>query len=170
MTEQRRVDRVLDPDYLNDLAARSDDDLRGMRRECVEIETEYSYLRRLAQGRVAILEAEQDRRERGAPLSDLIDRLPQILADEEPPRPDPAKTRIPQLLAPAKLSGYQRGLERLIEDDSLANLPNLADDELEESTDQLRGLERDVSEMRHKLHVVIGALADELAARSTTGA
>lgn len=141
-----------------------------MRRECVEVETEYSYLRRLAQGRIAILEAEQDRRARGAPLAELVEQLPQILADEEPPRPDPSRTRIPQLLAPRKVSGYQRGLERLVEDDTLANLPNLADDELTESIEQLKALEREVSEIRQKLHGVIDVLAEALAARSATGA
>lgn len=170
VSEQRRIDRVLEPGYMAGVATRSEGELREMRRECTEVETEYSYLRRLAQGRIAILEAERDRRARGAPLSELIDRLPQILADEEPPRPDPARTRVPALLAPKKLSGYQRGLERLVEDDTLANLPNLSDAELEESVDQLKALEREVSELRHKLHGVIDALSEELAARSTTGA
>lgn len=170
MTDQRRVDRVLEPDYLGDVSSRAEDELREMRVECREIETEYSYLRRLAQARIAILEAERDRRERGAPLSDLIERLPTILADNEPPRPGPAQTRMPSLLAPKKLSGYKRGLERLIENDTLANLPNLADDEVVESIDQLHALEREVSEIRRNLHDVIDALADELAARSSTGA
>lgn len=170
MTEQRRVDRVLEPDYLTDLSSRGEDELRGMRRECAEVETEYSYLRRLAQGRLAILEAERDRRARGAPLSELIERLPEILAGEEPPRPDPARSRVPTLLAPKKLSGYHRGLERLVEDDTLANLPNLSDAEVDESIEQLHALERDVSEIRRKLHGVIDTLAEELAERSTTGA
>lgn len=170
MTDQRRIDSVLDAGYLDGVSSRSDDELRDMRRECREVETEYSYLRRLAQGRIAILDAERDRRARGAPLSELIDQLPKILADNEPPRPDPSRTRLPALLAPRKLSGYQRGMERLVEDDTLANLPNLSDLELDESVEQLRALEREVSDIRRKLHGVIDTLADELAARSTTGA
>lgn len=170
MTDQRRVDRFLEPEYLGDLGSRSDGDLRAMRAECQEVETEYSYLRRLAQARIAILEAERDRRERGAPLSDLIQRLPEILSDNEPPRTGPANARLPALLAPKKLSGYKRGLERLIEDDTLANLPNLSDEDVTESIEQLHALEREVSEVRHGLHDVIDKLADEVAARSTTGA
>ncbi|MBI2167966.1 MAG: hypothetical protein HYU28_00485 [Actinobacteria bacterium] len=73
MNEQRRVDRFLEPGYLEGLGARSDEELREMRRECSEVETEFSYLRRLAQARISILRAEHDRRERGAPLSELID-------------------------------------------------------------------------------------------------
>lgn len=166
---QRRIDRVLDPAYLADLGARSDDDVREMRRECREMETEYSYLRRLAQARTEILEAEQRRREQGAPLSDLIEALPSILADKAPTAPaDPAQVRIPSLLVPKKLDGYSRGLERLVEDDTLANLPMLSDDELEESLAQLRILEREVSGIRRDLHAAIDTLATELAERSRT--
>lgn len=167
---QRRIDRVLDPGYLDGVDARSEDELRTMRQECTEVETEYSYLRRLAQGRVAILEAERDRRTRGAPLSELVEQLPQILAGDEPQRPAQAEVRIPALLAPKKLTGYQRGLERLVEDDTLANLPNLSDTALDESIEQLKVLEREVSDLRRRLHGVIDSLADELAARSSAGA
>lgn len=173
MTEaqpQRRVDRVLDPGFLDDVGARSEEELREMREDAREVENEYSYLRRLAQGRIAILEADQARRERGAPLSELIEELPKILAGDEQPRPGPARTRMPTLLAPKKLSGYQRGLERLVEDDTLANLPSLSDAELDESLEQLRGLEHELSAIRRKLHGVIDTLADELAARSAAGA
>jgi len=168
--QQRTVDRVLDPEYLAGVADHDEARLREMRAECIEVETEYSYLRRLAQGRIAILVAEQDRRSRGAPLSELIEALPQILADNEPPRADVARSRVPALLAPKKLSGYNRGLERLIEDDALANLPTLSDEVLNESVDQLRALEEEVSDIRRRLHGVIDTLADELAARSTTTA
>lgn len=167
---QRRVDRILDPSYSEDLSSRSDVDLRAMRDEANEVETEYSYLRRLAQARIEILEAERDRRRRGAPLSELIEALPRILADPEHQRPAAARSRVPALLVPKKLSGYQRGLERLAEDDTLANLPNLTDAELEESVEQLRALEREVSKLRKQLHAVIDRLGEELAARSTAGA
>lgn len=167
---QRRVDRVLAADFLDDLTSRSEEELRAMRGDAREVENEYSYLRRLAQGRIAILEADQRRRERGAPLSELIEELPEILAGGEHPRPDQSHVRVPALLAPKKLSGYSRGLERLVEDDTLTNLPNLSDPELAESLEQLRGLEREVSDLRRKLHGVIDQLADELASRSAAGA
>lgn len=166
--QQRRIDRVLDPAYLDEVRQRSDEELRAMREECHEVETEYSYLRRLAQGRMEILEAERDRRRRGAPLSELIEALPRILSDRET-RPDPKKARVPALLAPRKLSGYQRGHERLVEDDTLANLPLLSDAEVDESAEQLRALEQEVSEIRRRLHGIIDALGEELASRSAAG-
>lgn len=168
--EQRTVDRVLDAAYLAGAADHDEARLREMRAECIEVETEYSYLRRLAQGRLAILDAEQDRRSRGAPLAELIEALPRILAENEPPRADFARSRMPALFAPKKLSGYKRGLERLVEDDTLANLPNLSDDELNESVEQLRALENEVSDVRRRLHGVIDTLADQLATRSATTA
>ena len=81
---ERRIDRILDPAYVADLDARSVDDLRAMRREASEVETEVSYVRRLAQGRIEIVRAEVDRRREGGSLSDLIARLPEILADQGP--------------------------------------------------------------------------------------
>ena len=87
----RRIDRILSHGYTDDLDARSVDELHAMERESLEVETEISYIRRLAQGRIDILEAERDRRAAGGTLGDLIARLPEILADEGP-RSDAAHT------------------------------------------------------------------------------
>ena len=85
MTEEHaRSDRVLDAGFLADLGERSVDELRAMHAECLELETEVSYVRRLTQARIDILEAEIGRRERGDSLEDLINSLPQILADSGP--------------------------------------------------------------------------------------
>ncbi|MET0276382.1 MAG: aerial mycelium formation protein, partial [Acidimicrobiia bacterium] len=73
MSEQHaRSDRVLDATFVADLGDRSADELRGMHAECLELETEVSYVRRLTQARIDILEAELGRRERGDSLEDLI--------------------------------------------------------------------------------------------------
>ena len=66
MSQQpRRIDVVLGPEYLEGLEDRDIDDVRAMHEQCLEIETEVSYVRRLAQARMEILRAEQDRRARG---------------------------------------------------------------------------------------------------------
>jgi hypothetical protein len=154
---ERRIDRILAPEYVADLDARSVDDLRAMRREAVEVETEVSYVRRLAQGRIKIVRAEVDRRRDGGSLSDLIARLPEILADEGP-RPTAANARVPAILAPSMSITWSRGAERLIADDTLANLPTLSEDELAASLDGLQSLEREVSGTRRELHGVIDAI------------
>src|SRR5688572_33203210 len=83
MPEQRRLDRVLEPGYLDGLADRSVDEVSAMKAECTDLETEVSFIRRLAQGRIDILDAERDRRASGGSLEDLIGSLSKILRSEE---------------------------------------------------------------------------------------
>jgi hypothetical protein len=66
--QRRRIDRILDPAYVADLGARPVDDLRSMRDECVDVETEVSYVRRRAQARLDIIAAEVERRAAGGSL------------------------------------------------------------------------------------------------------
>ncbi|MGH8975323.1 MAG: hypothetical protein ACRD0C_19225, partial [Acidimicrobiia bacterium] len=94
---QRRLDRVLGAAYLESLGERSVDEVEAMKVECVELETEASFVRRLAQARIDILEAERRRRESGGSLDELIAGLAGILADEGP-RPAPAQAHLPQVL------------------------------------------------------------------------
>lgn len=165
---QRRLDRVLEPSYVEGLDGRTLDTLRGMQRECSEIETEVSYVRRLAQARIDILQAEIDRRSAGGSLGDLIEALPQILADSGP-RSAAASTRLPNPLAPSMSIEWNRGMERLISDATLANLPTLSEDELRVTMDQLGDLEHEVSNTRRSLHAVLDALERELAHRVAVG-
>ena len=53
---------------------------------------------------------------------------------------------------------WSRGAERLIADDTLANLPTLSEDALTASLDGLRDLEQEVSGTRRQLHGVIDAI------------
>ncbi len=165
---QRRIDRVLAPEYLSGLEGRSLDEVRDMDRECAEIETELSYVRKLAQARIDILQAEVDRRASGGSLGDLISALPKILADESP-RPDPASTRLADPLTPAAEIDFNRGLEGLISDGTLANLPSLSDAELTTTLDQLGQLEREVSASRSALHEVMDSLERDVAQRLAVG-
>jgi hypothetical protein len=122
-----------------------------------------SYVRRLAQGRIDILEAERDRRAAGGTLGDLIAALPQILADDR--RTGQGDTRAQQVLAPADSIQWNRGLERLVNDATLANLPSLTDAELQATLGQLRDLEADVSGRRRAIHAVVDAVTHAVAAR-----
>jgi hypothetical protein len=164
MPEQRRLDRVLDPAYLSDLEERSVEEISAMKSECVELETEFSFVRRLAQARMDILDAEHDRRANGGSLEDLIAGLSRILADEGP-RPSPAQAHLPQRLAPSDQIEWTRGLEPLVGDSTLLRLPDLPDEELAEVRRQLAELEGEVSSARHSLHEVLSRLERELAER-----
>jgi hypothetical protein len=164
VTNERRIDRVLDPDYLADVDRQSDDELREMRDECIEIETELSYVRRLAQGRIDILEAESERRATGGSIADLVARLPEILADDGP-RPSPENSRLPQHLAPAPNIEWKRGLESLLTDASLTQLPGLSDEALADTIASLQELEQDYSSLRRQMHGVLDRIEAALTAR-----
>jgi len=159
-----RSARVLDPAFVDGLDDRDDAALRSMRDECVELETEVSYVRRLTQARIDILEAEVDRRASGGSLGDLIERLPQILADSGP-RGNPASSRLPMQMAPEQDSEWAPALAQF--DGVLANLPSLTDDALTEAISGLRALEREVSDERHSLFGVIDRIDQALAGRLT---
>src|SRR5262252_3640783 len=138
----RRIDVVLGPGYLEGLADLDIDDVRAMHEQCLEIETEVSYVRRLAQARIEILRAEQDRRARGGSVAEFVAALPSILSAGGP-RTEPASSRLTRHLAPAPAIEWTRGRESLISDDTLANLPTLSDTELAEALDGLDALERE---------------------------
>jgi anti-sigma-K factor RsiG len=157
-----RSARVLDPTYLDDLDANTIDELRVKHAECVELETEVSYVRRLTQARIDILEAEVQRRSSGGSLEDLISRLPQILSDPAP-RGNPASSRLPLQMAPEQDSEWTPDLDRF--DGVLANLTTLSDAELEEAIAGLRSLEREVSDQRRELFDVIDRIDLSLAAQ-----
>jgi hypothetical protein len=165
MTSTEPHDRsahVLDPGYLTDLESRSVDELRVKHAECVELETEVSYVRRLTQARIDILEAEIERRASGGSLEDLIARLPEILADAGP-RQTPASSRLPLRMAPEQDSEWAPNLE--VFDGVLANLPMLSDTELDDAIAGLRSLEREVSDQRRELFAVIDRIDLSLAAQ-----
>jgi hypothetical protein len=157
-----RSARVLSPAYVAGLEARSFDDLRSMHSECVELETEVSYVRRLTQARIDILVAEIQRRSTGGSIEDLIQALPQILADTGP-RGNPASSRLPLQMAPEQESEWAPELARF--DGVLANLATLSESELHESIAGMRELERTVSAERQELHRVIDRIDAQLAAQ-----
>jgi hypothetical protein len=165
---RRRIDKVLDPAFLVDIADWPLDELRRYHAECLEIETEVSYVRRVAQARIDILEAELDRRAAGGSVGDLIAALPEILADEGPRAPV-GRSRLTRHLAPSMRIHWERGLEHLISDSTLASLPNVGDDELRSTIDQLGQLEQQASTRRRALHEVIDRIEADLAARHKVG-
>ena len=77
---RRRLDRVLDPDYLEGLDDMTLDQLREHRSTAVEVENELSYYRRLLYGRMDLVKFEQRRRS-GEEDRSLIDSLVDILTD-----------------------------------------------------------------------------------------
>ena len=150
------------------LDTRSLDDLRALKAECNDVENALSYLRRLAQARIEILDAEAERRARGGTVEDLVKDLPRILSAESG-RSAITDTRMPPPDAPAIELHWPDGREQLVADTTLANLPMIPSDELESTRAQLREFEREVSSYRHDMHGVIDTLEREIAARQVAG-
>jgi hypothetical protein len=164
------LDRILDPEYLGDLSARSMNDVRAMRAECQSVETGLSYLRRLVQGRLDIVGVERQRRRDGgepAELASLVEQLPEILAANTRA---PGVGRLPQLLAPGELDAdLEQRLESIVAGHDIDSLPELADEQLGQLHDELEAFEREVSAFRRQLFDRIDALQGEITRRYRTG-
>jgi hypothetical protein len=163
-----RIQRLIDPAFVATLDARTVDELRMMKAECNDAENALSYRRRLAQARIEIMEAEHERRVSGGTLEDMVKDLPRILSAESG-RSSVADTR----LAPPDASGLELqwpdGREQLIADTTLAHLPLLPDGELESTIERLRAFERELSDLRSKMHDVIDTVEHEIEARQVAG-
>jgi len=164
-----RVQRLLAPGYATDLAARTLEDLRAMHDECAEDELALSYYRRLAQARIEILEAETSRRERGGSVEDLVADLPRILSAESG-RSTITTTRGAPAADPPKIElHWPDNRENLVVDTTLAKLPVLPLEELVRTLDALRHFERELSDLRAQMHVVIDAIDHVLVDRRVAG-
>ena len=164
------LDRILAEDYLDGIADQPVARLRELRGECQAVETQLSYLRRMVQGRHDIVTGEIDRRGSGGDrydVSDLVDRLPEILADRIHA---PGPGRLPPNMEPGELTG--RLADRLTEITERVPIesPGEADDEaLTEVAAELSELEHEVSGFRRQLFDRIDTLQAEITRRYRTG-
>jgi RsiG-like len=163
-----RIQRLIDPSYVAGLDARSLDELRAMRAECADIENAISYQRRLAQGRMEILQAEHERRARGGTVEDLVKDLPRILSAESG-RSSITDTRVTPSDSPRVELHWPDGREQLIADTTLARLPLLEAAELASTIEQLQAFEQELSALRRNLHDVIDTVEREIADRQVAG-
>lgn len=169
MIPTERIQRLLDPAYSAGLADASEEALRAKKTECAEAENAVSYLRRLAQARLEILEAERERRASGGSVEDLIRDLPRILGGDAG-RSGAANTRVASTAAPALELHWPDGRESLVDDATLANLPVLSDVDLDQVFTRLADFERECSTLRRGLHGVIDGIEAQLVARQVPGA
>src|SRR3712207_6446811 len=122
--KRRLLERVLEPDYLSGLEQRSLEELREMRTECRQAESDISFERRVCHARIDILEAELDRRASGSTDTDLVSRLPQILADEGNGGDDselPLPSRAPDFSIPRSADRPHRRIEEIMGEHTLAH-------------------------------------------------
>ena len=160
---------MLADDYVGDVTALSMEELRAKRAEAQACEVGLSFLRRLAQGRLDIVAAEQRRRTEGAePMShdDLVAHLSGILGDRTRA---PGNGRLPQLMGPDFADVDTAPLDEIAGPSRLSNLADLGDAELVELVDRLSSYEHEVSGQRRRLHERIDALQAEITRRYKSG-
>jgi uncharacterized small protein (DUF1192 family) len=163
MTGKRRIDRITTDEYLEGLSSRPMPDVRALRNECDEEEAVLSFERRLLHARMDILRAELERR--AGVGGSILERLPSILADDRQPSRGQIRMKDPVL----DFEQPKRRVEKLVSDDTLANLASLSVDEIESTIGVLSDAEREVSETRRKVLAVLDSLNAEIARRYKTG-
>ena len=140
-----------------------------MHTECSDAELALSYFRRLAQARMEILEAERARRERGGTVEDLVKALPAILSAESG-RSTILTTRGASVTdSPTIELHWPDNREQLVVDTTLAKLPKLSLDELTATIAALHEFERELSDLRTRMHRVIDAIDRVIVGRRVAG-
>jgi hypothetical protein len=169
MAEQkrRRSDVIADPSYLEGLTERSVPELKSMRDDCVALENEVSYERRLCHGSMDILAAELDHR--AGKAEDVMSRLAQILAAEPREETEGLPNRAPDLSVPENAGGPRRRIEEIASRQTLAQLPDMQPEEIKTLIDALAAYEHKLSEQRKTLHEVLDKIQTELVGRYTKG-
>ena len=159
----RRIDKIRDPSFVDGLSDLDLEDVRARRDDCLAEREYLSLLRRLLQGRAEILKAEAESRA-GGDAAPLVDRLSQILSDDDHPvtsRGEAVRVAVPEeemLLA-------RRRVERLAADSKLSDPSALNDEELGAAIDALATEEQGISEARREVIDVLDQLQDELKRR-----
>jgi anti-sigma-K factor RsiG len=159
----RRIDKIRDPSFVDGLSELSLEDVRARRDDCLAEREYLSLLRRLLQGRAEILKAEAESRA-GGDAAPLVDRLSQILSDDDHPvtsRGEAVRVAVPEeemLLA-------RRRVERLASDSKLSDPSALNDEELGAAIDALATEEEGISEARREVIGVLDLVQDELKRR-----
>jgi hypothetical protein len=165
------VAEALDPSYLAGLEDIPLGDLRAKRATCAELETDLSYLRRLAQARVDLILAETERRRQGISElgpDELVQLLPHILGEHSRAE---GPGRLPAYLAPREDDQLRltARVDELLPADQLGSLSAMAPAQLGALLDSLSVLERDVSAERRALHDILDRLQEELVRRYRSG-
>ena len=163
---RRRIDRVLDPGFLAALDERPMAELRAMRDDAAQEETDLSYLRRLLHARIDMVRFEQHRRASGTDGS-VVDELPRILADNAI---GPAAGRgRHHTVQPSRAESHRRHVEALLADTGLSDVATLADGDLESAADAYAAEEASVSDHRIRVQKVMDACNDEIGRRYRDG-
>ncbi len=167
----RRIDKVLAEDYLDGLEALALADVRSLRDEARQEETDLSYVRRMLQGRIDIALAERSRRgasgSKGAnDATPLVDDLPKILGEHH--RGPARGMGRHQSVEPSNMGSTRRAEEQMAAVD-LTDLEARSDEALDALLAELATAEAEVSQRRRLVQDVVDATSNEIARRYRDG-
>jgi len=167
MTEhRRRIDQILEPEFVEGLADLSLDVLRERRRMCDDVENELSFYRRMLHGRMDLLGFELRRRS-GEETRSLIEALPEILTDGASatvPSGRPTRVALPDLPEQRR-----RHIDEVLEADFLTRIALVDDDELHNIQGSLVETEHELSAQRHAVQEAFNIIQSELTRRYKEG-
>lgn len=161
----RRIDRIKDQDYIDDLGSLELDELRLRRDECRDELDHLSMLRRYIQTRAEVLQAEVRRRRGDNPDASLVDELAVILSgDSDAPRRS-LGTAVRLREPDEEMLLARRRSEKLVAEQGVIDPTSLTDDEVSAAVASLEQEERAVSTDRRAAMQVLDVLTDELKRR-----
>ncbi|HUP68774.1 MAG TPA: hypothetical protein VM142_03055 [Acidimicrobiales bacterium] len=163
------LDRLLATDFVEDLDDLPMEELRTRKGHCEQVEGELSYVRRLVQGRLDIINAELRRREGGEDggLADIVDHLPEILS--EGGRGATTGRRPTEMTGDVNHRLLTAELDRIIDVDTVATLPTMDQEEVAAIAAALVDLEQRVSSQRRALHECQDTVQAEIIRRYKSG-
>jgi hypothetical protein len=164
------LDKILSDDYLGDVTTLLMDHVRARRAQCKDVETGLSYLRRMVQGRLDIVTAEQARRaEGGAPgdITGLIERLPSVLAENTRA---PGSGRLTMSFDTGAVDeDLVAELNGIASTTDLSDSVEISDEALQTMHGCLHEFELKVSGLRRSLFARIDSLESEITRRYRSG-
>lgn len=164
---RRRDDRIFDTSYVEGLESVPIDELRRRKAESEGLEAEYSYARRLLQGKLDILRHDLERRAAGGDsgIREMIGSLPAILAEGT----TPTLGRLPRVLTPRNAENRRREVERLASESTLARIDECSTEDLTAMVGRLAEAEREASHNRRRVQEVVDRITEELVRRYREG-
>ena len=165
------IERVCAADYLEGLDGRSLEDLRAMRDECNRAETAVSYVRRVVQGRLDIVQGILAGAGTEEGLAGVVENLSSIIGGG-PPRPA-GPGRLPAQLAPdmeaVEADDLTEDVDAVLDPGRIGELFSMGPDELQALAARLVELEGRVSADRRALHERIDTVQGEIVSRYKSG-
>lgn len=157
---------MLGPGYLDGVTTKPLSEVRALRDEAAQEETDLSYLRRLLHARIDIVRAEQIRRAENGPFS-VVEQLTAILS-RNAVGPAMGSGRY-QTMEPSRAEARRRHVEALVSDVDLSDVTSRSDAELIEAAAGYAEEEASVSSRRREVQGVVDLLNEEIARRYREG-